>query len=74
MDSAEFFSEGVGDGAMIDPGESGFFVGDGDLGSDSLCRVVGCSLGVTMLNISLIEGRVSRSVTSIVGGSVTSSS
>ena len=41
MDSADSFSEGVGDGAMIDPGESGLFVGDGDLGSDSLCRVVG---------------------------------
>ena len=71
MDSADFFSEDVGDGAMIDPGESGLFVGDGDLGSDSLCRVVGCSLGVTMLNISLMEGRVSCSVISSVEGSVT---
>ena len=73
MDSAEseFF---VGDGAMIDPGESGLFVGEGDLGSDSLCRTLGCSLGVTMSNISLMEGRVSCSVTSNVEGSVTSSS
>ena len=72
MDSAEseFF---VGDGAMIDPGESGLFAGDGDLGSDSLCRVLGCSLGVTMLNTSLMEGRVSCSVTSSVDVSVTSS-
>ena len=68
MDSADFFSEDVGDGAIIDPGESGLFVGDGDLGSDSLCRVVGCSLGVAMLNTSLMEGRVSCSVTSIVEG------
>ena len=74
MDSADFSSEGVGDGATIDPGESGFFVGDGDLGSDSLCRIVGCSLGVTMTNISLMEGRVSYSVTSSMEGSVTSSS
>ena len=73
MDSADFFLEGVGDGAMIDPGESGLFVGDGDLGSDSLCRVVGCSLGVAMLNISLMEGCVSRSVTSSIEGSVMSS-
>ena len=74
MDSADFFSEDVGDGRMMDPGESGLFVGDGDLGSDSLCRTVGCSLGVTMLNTSLMEGRVSRSVTSSVEGSVMSSS
>ena len=74
MDSADFFSEDVGDGAMMDLGESGLFVGDGDLGSDSLCRVVGCSLGVAILNISLMEGRVSCSVISIVDGSVTSSS
>ena len=74
MDSADFFSEDVGDGATIDPGESGLFVGDGDLGSDSLCRAVGCSLGVTMLNTSLMEGCVSRPVTSSVEGSVTSSS
>ena len=74
MDSADFFSEGVGDGAMIDPGESSLFIGDGDLGSDSLCRAVGCSLGVTMLNTSLIEGRVSCSVISSVEGSVTSPS
>ena len=73
MDSAEseFF---IGDGAMMDPGESGLFAGEGDLGSDSLCRVLGCSLGVTMSNISLMEGRVSCSVTSNVEGSVTSPS
>ena len=42
MDSAEsdFFSEGTGDGAMMDPGESGLFIGDGDSGSDSLCRML----------------------------------
>ena len=74
MDSADFFSEDVGDGAMIDPGESGLFVGDGDLGSDSLCRTMGCSLGVMVLNISLIEGRVSCPVISSVEGSVMSSS
>jgi hypothetical protein len=73
MDSADLFSEGVGDGAMMEPGESGLFTGDGDLGSDSLCRVAGCSLGVTMLNTSLIEGRVSCSDTSSVDDSVTSS-
>ena len=74
MDSADFFSEDVGDGAMIDLGESGPFVGDGDFGSDSLRRAVGCSLGVMILNTSLMEGRVSCSVTSNVEGSVTSSS
>ena len=76
MDSAEsdFFAEGTGDGAMMDPGESGLFAGDGDLGSDSLCRTLACSLGVTISNISLMEGRVSCSVTSSVDGSVTSSS
>ena len=74
MDPADFLSEDVGDGAMIDSGESGLFVGDGDLGSDSLCRVVGCSLGVMMLNTSLMEGRVSCSVTVSVEGSVTSPS
>ena len=74
MDSADFFSESVGDGAMIDPGESGFFAGDGDLGSDSLRRAVGCSLGITALNISLMEGHVSCSITSSVEGSVMSSS
>ena len=74
MDSADLFSEDVGDGAMIDPGESGLLVGDGDLGSDSLCRTVVCSLGVAMLNTSLMEGRVSCSAASIVEGSVTSSS
>ena len=73
MDSADFFSDDVGDGAMIDPGESGLFVRDGDLGSDSLCRAAGCSLGVTVLNTSLMEGRVSCSITSNVEGSVTSS-
>ena len=73
MDSAEseFF---VGDGATMDSDESGLFVGEGDLGSDSLCRTLGCSLGVTVSNISLMEGRVSRSATSNVEGSVTSSS
>ena len=72
MDSAEseFF---VGDGAMMDPGESGLFVGEGDLGSDSLCRALGCSLGVTMSNISLMEGRASCSVASSVEDSATSS-
>ena len=74
MDSADFFSDSVGDGAMIEPGESGLFAEDGDFGSDSLCRTVGCSLGVAILNISLIEGRASCSVTSSVEGSVTSSS
>ena len=74
MDSADFFSEDVGDGAVIDPGESGLFVGEGDLGSDSLCRVIGCSLGVTMLNTSLMDGRVSCSATASVEGSVTSPS
>ena len=73
MDSADFLSDGVGDGAMMEPGESGFVVEDGDLGSDSLCRTAGCSLGVTILNTSLMEGRVSCSVTSSVEGSVTSS-
>ena len=73
MDSAE--SEFlVGDGAIMDPGESGLFAGEGDLGSDLLCRTLGCSLGVTISNISLMEGRVSCSVTSNVDGSVTSSS
>ena len=72
MNSADFFSEDVGDGAMIDPGESGLFVGDGDLGSDSLCRAVGCSLGVMVLNTSLMDGRVSCSATASVEGSVTS--
>ena len=74
MDPVDFSSESVGDGAMIDPGESGFFVGDGDLGSDSLCRAVGRSLGVTLLNISLMEGRISCSVTSKVEDSAMSSS
>ena len=74
MDSADFFSDSVGDGAMIDPGDSGLFAEDGDLGSDSLCRTVGCSLGVAIPNISLMEGRVSCSATSSVEGSVTSSS
>ena len=76
MDSAEsdFFAEGTGDGAVMDPGESGLFAGDGDLGSDSLCRMLGCSLGVTVSNTSLMEGRVSCSVTSSVDDSVTSSS
>ena len=74
MDSATFLSEDVGDGAVIDPGESGLFIGDGDLGSDSLCRAVDRSLGVTVLNTSLMEGRASCSVISIVEGSVTSSS
>ena len=73
IDSADFFSEGVGDGAMMDPGESGLFIEDGDFGSDSLCKAVGCSLGVTVLNISLMEGRVSCSTISSVEGSVTSS-
>jgi hypothetical protein len=75
MDSAEsdFFVDGVGDGAMIDPGESGLFTGEGDLGSDPLCRGLGGSLGVTTSNTSLIEGRVSCSVTSSVDDSVTSS-
>ena len=59
---------------MIDPGESGLLVGDGDLGSDSLCKVLGCSLGVTMSNTSLMDGRVSCSVISSVDDSVTSSS
>ena len=79
MDSAESdsFLEGVGDGAMIEPGKSGLFsgiTGDGVLvfGSDSLWRALRCSLGVTMSNISLIEGRVSYSTTSSVDGSVTS--
>ena len=73
MDSAEseFF---VGDGATIDSGESSLFIGEGDLGSDSLCRALSCSLGVTVSNISLMEGRVSCSVTSNVEGSVTSPS
>ena len=74
IDSADFFSDGVGDGGMIEPGESGLFAEDGDLGSDSLCRTVGCSLGVAVLNTSLMEGRVSCSVISSVDGSVTSSS
>ena len=76
MDSAEsdFFAEGSGDGAMIDLGESGCFIEDGDLGSDSLCKVLGCSLGVTISNTSLMEGRVSCSVISSVDDSVTSSS
>ena len=74
MDSADLFSEGVGDGATIELGESGLFAEDGDFGSDSLCRTVGCSLGVAILNTSLMEGRISRSVTSSVEGSVTSSS
>ena len=73
MDSAESESF-VGDGVMMDPGEFGLFAGEGDLGSDSLCRVLGCSLGVTVSNISLMEGRVSCSATSNVEGSVTSSS
>ena len=59
---------------MIDLGESGLLVGDGDLGSDSLCKVLGCSLGVTMSNTSLMDGRVSCSVISSVDDSVTSSS
>ena len=59
---------------MIDLGESGLFVGDGDLGSDSLCRILGCSLGVTMSNTLLMDGRVSCSVISSVDDSVTSSS
>ena len=73
MDSAEseFF---VGDGTMMDSGEPGFLSGEGDLGSDSLCKALDCSLGVTMSNISLMEGRVSCSVTSNVDDSVTSSS
>ena len=75
MDSAEsdFLAECIGDGAMIDLGESGPFAGDGDLGSDSLCKVLGCSLGVTMSIISLMEGCVSCSVTSSIDDSVTSS-
>ena len=75
IDSAESdsFTDGTGDGAMMDPGESDLFIGDGDLGSDSLCRTLGCSLGVTVLNISLMEGRVSCSVASSVDGSVISS-
>ena len=73
MDSteSEFFA---GDGAMIDPGESGLLAGEGDFGSDSLCRMLGCSLGVTMSNIPLMEGRVSCSAISNVEGSVMSSS
>ena len=73
MDSAEseFF---VGDGTMIDSGEFGLSAGEGDLGSDSLCKALGRSLGVTMSNISLMEGRVSGSVASNVEGSVTSPS
>ena len=39
---------------MIDSGESGLFAGEGDLGSDSLRRALGCSLGVTVSNISLV--------------------
>ena len=76
MDSAEsdFFAEGMGDGAIIEPGESGLLVGDGDFGSDSLCKTLGCSLGVTMSNTSLMEGHVSCSVTSNVDDSVTLSS
>ena len=76
MDSAEsdFFTEGAGDGAMIEPGDSGLLVGDGDFGSDSLCKALGCSLGVIMSNTSLMEGRVSCSVVSNVDDSVTSSS
>ena len=72
MDSAEseFF---VGDGATMGSGESGPFVGEGDRGSDSLCRALDCSLGVTASNISLMEGRVSCSATSSVEGSVMSS-
>ena len=73
IDSAEseFF---VGDGAMMGSGESGLFIGEGDRGSDSLCRTLDCSLGVTAANISLIEGRVSCSATSNVEGSVMSPS
>ena len=74
MDSAAFFSEDVGDGAIMDPGESGLFAGEGDLGSDSLCRALGCSLGVTVSNISLMEGCVSCSVAPSVEGSVMSPS
>ena len=75
MDSAESdFLEGMGDGAIIELGESGLLVGDGDLGSDSLRKALGCSLGVTMSNTSLMDGRVSRSVVSNVDDSVTFSS
>ena len=72
IDSAEseFFA---GDGVIMDPDDSGSFTGEGDLGSDSLCRTLGCSLGVTISNILLMEGRVSCSVTSDVDGSVMSS-
>ena len=75
MDLAEsdFFTEGAGDVAMMDPGESDLFIRDGDFGSDSLCRTLGCSLGVTVSNISLMEGRVSCSVISNVDDSVMSS-
>ena len=71
---SNFFAEGTGDGAIIEPGESGFLVGDRDFGSDSLYKALGCSLGVTMSNISLMEGRVSCSVVSNVDDSVTFSS
>ena len=75
MDSAEsnFFAEGTGDGVMIDPGDSIRLIGDGDLGSDSLCRILDGSLGVTVSNTSLMEGCVSRSVISSVDDSVTPS-
>ena len=63
----------------MNPAESDFFAGDaGDgvlvFGSDSLWRMLSRSLGVITSNISLMEGRVSCSITASVDGSVTSSS
>ena len=63
----------------MDPAESDSFAGDTGDGvlvfvSDSLRRVLGCSLGVIAPNISLMEGCVSCSITSSVDGSVTLSS